>query len=252
MTSAVSPDDRLRGPTEYAAKRPRRRRWARPSNLFSPRFWSMASELMRFYRRAKVDISPTDPRPDFSLGDYLDAEGYSQGVPERAPVASRPRDLVGAAGRDPRLSRPAPSCVALKTTACCSSRRARSVAHGRGRRAGPMCGSSTARADKVRLSRGAKTRASHGRRGRSDGCLRPRGALDEVVIAVAYRGSGAALLDDPTTDERACWAPSATPRILRAGGADGRGPDAQAQVAVAGLELRRPPGPYRRLFGPTG
>ncbi|WP_395645851.1 NAD(P)/FAD-dependent oxidoreductase [Terricaulis sp.] len=41
-------------------------------NAFDPRFWSMARDLLRFYRDAPRDIH----RADMSLGDYLAKNGY--------------------------------------------------------------------------------------------------------------------------------------------------------------------------------
>jgi predicted NAD/FAD-binding protein len=73
MTFGVSLDD---GKVEYAAK-DLRALLARPANFFNPRFWSMAIDLARFYRRAVKDISPTDSEL-ITLGDYLDAEGYGE------------------------------------------------------------------------------------------------------------------------------------------------------------------------------
>jgi predicted NAD/FAD-binding protein len=95
MTFAVSLDE---GRTEYAAK-DLTALLARPSNLFSPRFWSMASDLLRFYRRARIDISASDPDL-ISLGDYLDAEGYSKAfqndhlLPQAAAIWSAPPDAI--------------------------------------------------------------------------------------------------------------------------------------------------------------
>lgn len=43
-------------------------------NLFSPRFWAMLRELMRFYREAPALLDQTGEGP--TLGDYLDAGGY--------------------------------------------------------------------------------------------------------------------------------------------------------------------------------
>ncbi len=94
MTFAVSLDE---GKTEYAAK-DLTAFLARPSNFFSPRFWSMARDLWRFYRRAAVDIQPTDS--EITLGDYLDAEGYSQAfqrdhlLPQAAAIWSSSPDSI--------------------------------------------------------------------------------------------------------------------------------------------------------------
>jgi len=44
-------------------------------NLVSPRFWSMLSDLVRFYREAPTHACALDAGMT-SLGDYLDAQGY--------------------------------------------------------------------------------------------------------------------------------------------------------------------------------
>lgn len=51
--------------------------FAQKKNFFRPRFWSMLSGLLRFYRRAPGDLSQmTDP--DISLGDYLREHRFSR------------------------------------------------------------------------------------------------------------------------------------------------------------------------------
>ena len=44
-------------------------------NLLSPRFWSMVRGILKFYREAPALLDLPDQGPD--LGDYLDANGYS-------------------------------------------------------------------------------------------------------------------------------------------------------------------------------
>jgi predicted NAD/FAD-binding protein len=73
MTFAVSLDG---GRVEYAAK-DLTALLARPSNYLSPRFWSMACDLVRFYRRAARDIRPTE-HEHVTLGEFLDAGGYGE------------------------------------------------------------------------------------------------------------------------------------------------------------------------------
>ena len=95
MSFAVSLDD---GRVEYAA-RDLRSLLARPRNLFSPRFWSMAVDLVRFYRQAAKDISPSDSEL-ITLGDYLDAEGYGEAfqkdhlLPQAAAIWSASPDEI--------------------------------------------------------------------------------------------------------------------------------------------------------------
>lgn len=70
MSFGVSLED---GGFEYAAPG----LFAQKSNLLKPRFWSMLSELLRFYREAPKDLAKlTDP--DLTLGAYLERQGYSQ------------------------------------------------------------------------------------------------------------------------------------------------------------------------------
>ena len=46
-------------------------------NIFRPRFWRMARDIVRFYREAPaVLVNPTDAK--LSLGEYLEREGYGQ------------------------------------------------------------------------------------------------------------------------------------------------------------------------------
>ena len=49
--------------------------FAQPSNLVSPRFWSMLGDLWRFYRLAPAHACALD-NSAVSLGDYLGANGY--------------------------------------------------------------------------------------------------------------------------------------------------------------------------------
>ena len=195
MTFAVSLDD---GRTEYAAK-DLKALLARPANLFSPRFWSMAGELMRFYRNAKIDISPTDPDL-ISLGDYLDAEGYSRAfqnehlLPQAAAIWSAPPDAI----------RDYPACAFVRffenhgLLQFLARPLWRTVEGGSRSYVKKL----TARyADKVRLGRGAQRV-----RRTSDGVevMDASGQVerfDEVVIAT-HADQALAMLDDPTPDER--------------------------------------------------
>ena len=51
--------------------------FAQKRNLLSPRFWSMLSDLIRFYREAPADCCALDQRLT-SLGDYLCEQGYGR------------------------------------------------------------------------------------------------------------------------------------------------------------------------------
>jgi predicted NAD/FAD-binding protein len=73
MSFAVSLDD---GRLEYSGTS-LRGLFAQRRNIWSPRFWSMLQDLLRFYRRAPRDIAHFGGRL-LSLGDYLDAGGYGK------------------------------------------------------------------------------------------------------------------------------------------------------------------------------
>ena len=80
--------------------------FAQPRNLLSGRFWSMLSDLYRFYRMAPVHADGLE-RTTISLGDYLDTNGYGQAfqqdhlLPQAAAIWSASveeiRDLPAAA-----------------------------------------------------------------------------------------------------------------------------------------------------------
>ena len=78
MSFAVSMDD---GALEYAGT-DLFGLFAQKRNLIRPRFWSMLSDLRRFYRQASADAVRADEAgalaDDLSLGAYLDAGGYGR------------------------------------------------------------------------------------------------------------------------------------------------------------------------------
>ena len=89
----------------------RRRRPLRPAaNLVRPRFWSMLADLVRFYRSATRDAAPSLAE-EHTLGDYLAAGGYGAAFRGSSHRADGERDLVGPAGRDPRIIPLPPSCA---------------------------------------------------------------------------------------------------------------------------------------------
>lgn len=69
MSFAVSVDE---GGFEYAAPG----FFAQKRNFLRPRFWSMMSEVLRFYREAPVDLAGLAD-PYLTLGEYLVRRGYS-------------------------------------------------------------------------------------------------------------------------------------------------------------------------------
>lgn len=73
MSLAVSVDD---GQLEYGGDN-LLSLFAQKRNLVRPRFWSMLSDLVRFYRQAPGDAPALEARMT-TLGDYLDERGYGQ------------------------------------------------------------------------------------------------------------------------------------------------------------------------------
>jgi predicted NAD/FAD-binding protein len=51
--------------------------FAQKTNLFRPRFWSMLTDIHRFYREAPTDVTLLDELHT-TLGDYLDTRSYGQ------------------------------------------------------------------------------------------------------------------------------------------------------------------------------
>ena len=94
MSFAVSLD---RGRLEYAGK-DLAGLFAQPSNLLRPRFWSMISELLRFYRLAPRDLASLS---DESLEAYLDRRRFGRAFrqdhlyPMAAAIWSTPAAQVG-------------------------------------------------------------------------------------------------------------------------------------------------------------
>ncbi|CAH0195791.1 NAD(P)/FAD-dependent oxidoreductase [Pseudomonas brassicacearum] len=52
--------------------------FARRRNLFSPRFWGMLWDILRFNRQATADLQAQRIDRSARLGDYLHSQGYSQ------------------------------------------------------------------------------------------------------------------------------------------------------------------------------
>lgn len=73
MSFAASVDE---GGFEYSSAS-LNRYFGQRRNLARPRFWRMTSDLLRFYRTAR-ELVATQSIPDVSLGEYLQAEGYSE------------------------------------------------------------------------------------------------------------------------------------------------------------------------------
>ncbi|MES2494803.1 MAG: FAD-dependent oxidoreductase [Pseudomonadota bacterium] len=94
MSFAVSLDD---GKLEYAAGDKIWQLFAQPSNLFSPRFWSMLRNLVRFYREAAARKGSFG---DMTLGQLLEQGRYGDAfrddhlLPMAAAIWSAPAQLL--------------------------------------------------------------------------------------------------------------------------------------------------------------
>jgi len=94
MSFAVSLDD---GKLEYAAGDRIWQLFAQPSNLFSPRFWSMLRDLVRFYREAAAGLGGFG---DMTLGQMLAQGNYGDAfrddhlLPMAAAIWSAPAQLL--------------------------------------------------------------------------------------------------------------------------------------------------------------
>ena len=94
MSFAVSLDD---GKLEYAAGDRIWQLFAQPSNLFSPRFWSMLRNLVRFYREAAAGMGGFG---DMTLGQMLEQGNYGDAfrddhlLPMAAAIWSAPAQLL--------------------------------------------------------------------------------------------------------------------------------------------------------------
>ena len=94
MSFAVSLDD---GKLEYAAGDRIWQLFAQPSNFFSPRFWSMLRNLIRFYREAAAGLGGFG---DMTLGQLLEQGRYGDAfrddhlLPMAAAIWSAPAQLL--------------------------------------------------------------------------------------------------------------------------------------------------------------
>jgi uncharacterized protein len=94
MSFAVSLDD---GKLEYAAGDRIWQLFVQPSNIFSPRFWSMLRNLVRFYREAAAKLGGFG---DMTLGQLLEQGKYGEAfrddhlLPMAAAIWSAPAQLL--------------------------------------------------------------------------------------------------------------------------------------------------------------
>lgn len=174
--------------------------FAQKRNLLSPRFWSMLTDLVRFYREAPAHCSALD-RSLTSLGDYLCDQGYGRAfqddhlLPQAAAIWSTSargiRDFPAAA-----FIRFCQNHGLLKIQ---NRPEWRTVAGGSRAYVEKL---TAAYADRVRLGRAVKAI-----RRDADGVevLDVQGAVrrfDHVVLA-AHADQSLAMLEDPSAEERA-------------------------------------------------
>jgi uncharacterized protein len=73
--------------------------FAQKRNIFSPRFWSMLTDIQRFYREAPTDVTALDEL-HMTLGDYLDLRSYGAAfrddhlLPMAGAIWSAPPDTM--------------------------------------------------------------------------------------------------------------------------------------------------------------
>lgn len=196
MSFGVSLDD---GRLEYSSNSALSL-FAQKRNLLSPRFWSMLTDLVRFYREAPAHCCALDQRLT-SLGDYLCEQGYSRAfqddhlLPQAAAIWSTSaqgiRDFPAAA-----FIRFCQNHGLLKLKG-----RPEWLTVDGGSRA-YVEKLTAAYADRVRPGRGA---LSVMRDGEGVRVLDAQGAVrrfDQVVIA-AHADQALAMLDDPSPQEQA-------------------------------------------------
>ncbi len=190
MSFAVSLDQ---GRFEYAAPA----LFAQRRNAFRPRFWTMLTEILRFYREAPGRLAGADP--DLTLGDFLKREGFSEAfrddhlLPMAAAVWSSPASTL--------LDYPAESFIRF-----CSN-------HGLLRLTGRPVWRTVEGGSRTYVARLAE-RLDHVRLARSVASVRPVDGKVEVrdlqggverfdhVVIGAHADQALAMLAEPTREQR--------------------------------------------------
>jgi predicted NAD/FAD-binding protein len=174
--------------------------FAQKRNLFRPRFWSMLTDIQRFYREAPADVTALDELHT-TLGDYLEMRSYSSAfrddhlLPMAGAIWSAPAEAV--------LAFPAASFIRfhdnhglLRVT---NRPQWRTVTGGSRSYVERLTASYR---DRIKLGRAAKRVVRSGDRtgvGDADGRLE---WFDHVVIAT-HADEALTMLDDPSEAERA-------------------------------------------------
>ena len=174
--------------------------FAQRTNLFRPRFWSMLSDLARFYREATRDArSLADER--LSLGEYLERGAYGAAFRDHhiLPMAG----AIWSAAPKEILAYPAAAFLRFYNN------------HGLLRLSGQPIWRTVSGGSRVYVERLARTFADRIRLGARIACIErtggraivveangARAVFDHVVIAT-HADEALALLAEPTTQERA-------------------------------------------------
>lgn len=170
--------------------------FAQKRNLFRPRFWSMLSDLVRFYRNASRDSAVIDET--LTMRDYLDAGGFGDAFREDhlLPMAA----AIWSAPCQAMLDYPAASFIRFHENHGLLTLRDRPVWR-------TVVGGSQAYVRRLAQAIDCRiaARVVSVERGGSDVTLRDNngnaGKFDDVVIAT-HADQALAMLKDPSAEER--------------------------------------------------
>lgn len=173
--------------------------FAQKRNLLSPRFWSMLTDLVRFYREAPLDCMALDEQLT-TLGDYLDMQGYSRAFQDDhlLPQAAAIWSTSAASIRD------FPASAFIRFCQNHGLLQLRDRPQWR-----TVDGGSRAYVDRLTASYSDRVRVGRGVRGvrRSDDGVLVLDAQGEVrrydhVVIGAHADQALGMLDDPSAEER--------------------------------------------------
>jgi predicted NAD/FAD-binding protein len=174
--------------------------FAQKLNIFRPRFWSMLTDIQRFYREAPTDVTALDELHT-TLGDYLDMRSYSRAFRDDhlLPMAG----AIWSAPPDTMLAYPAASFIRFHDNhglLRISNRPQWRTVSGGSRSYVERLTSSFL--DRIELGIAAKRICRFGDRVSVRDVAGRIEAFDHVVIA-AHADEALGLLEDATADERA-------------------------------------------------
>jgi uncharacterized protein len=174
--------------------------FAQKRNIFRPRFWSMLTDIQRFYREAPTDVTALDELHT-TLGDYLDMRSYSAAFRDDhlLPMAG----AIWSAPPDTMLCYPAASFIRFHDNhgllRIANRPQWRTVRGGSRSYVERLTASYL---DRVELGIGAKCIRRFGDRVSVRDAAGRIESFDHVVIA-AHADEALGLLEDVTADERA-------------------------------------------------